>query len=547
MNTTVDTTESQSVSSLPLLSISNLSTRFNMGKQHIDAVKNLNLSINNGETIALVGESGSGKSVMAHSILKLLPYPRACHPSGTILFHGKDMSEGTDLLTLKGEPLRAIRGHEISMVFQEPMTALNPLQTIERQIAECIEAKHLLNKNEIRNTVLDLLHKVKIADPQTRLNSYPHELSGGQRQRVMIAMAIANRPQLLIADEPTTALDVTVQAEILNLMKSLQAETGMAILLITHDLNIVKHYADHIAVMKSGEIVETGNTNTIFNTPQHPYTKMLLKHEIHQKNPIPAESRLLIEAHNVSVKYRKGTSSLFHRQEYLTAVKNASFQLNTGETLGIVGESGCGKSTLANAIIRLVKSEGRIMLGHDNISAMSEKAFRPLRKKIQIVFQDPFASLSPRMTINDIVGEGLKHLETLETADIEKSVVDVLEKVGLNPEDRFRYPHEFSGGQRQRIAIARAIIMEPECIILDEPTSALDRSVQFQVLDLLLQLQRELSLTYLFISHDLRLVKDFCHHVLVMRNGEIVESGNTDVIFTHPQNAYTRQLIEATL
>jgi microcin C transport system ATP-binding protein len=523
-----------------LLNITNLSTSFNTGNRQIDAVKNVSLTINAGETLALVGESGSGKSVLAHSILKLLPYPKAHHSNGEILFNG------LDLLKTDYEHLRAVRGHEIAMIFQEPMTALNPLQTVENQIAECLESKQNLDKAQTRKAVLELLHKVKIPQPETRLNSYPHELSGGQRQRVMIAMAIANRPQLLIADEPTTALDVTVQSEILSLLQTLQVETHMAILLITHDLNVVKHYANRVAVMKSGEIVETGETQGIFTACQHPYTKMLLTHEIQQKNPVPAEPKLLIEADNVSVNYRKGASSLFHKQEYFSAVKNASFKLNTGETLGIVGESGCGKSTLANAILKLVKSEGRITLAGDNISDLNEKAFRPLRKKIQIVFQDPFASLSPRMTIADIVGEGLRNKRIKKEA-IDQEVIDVLNKVGLSPDMRFRYPHEFSGGQRQRIAIARAIIMKPDCIVLDEPTSALDRSVQFQVLDLLLQLQRELSLTYLFISHDLRLVKAFCHNVLVMKNGEIVESGNTETVFNTPGNPYTAQLIKATL
>jgi microcin C transport system ATP-binding protein len=524
-----------------LLSITDLSTCFNKDADQITAVNHVSLNIKMGETLALVGESGSGKSVLAHSILQLLPYPKAHHPNGSIEFNG------IDLLKANKDIIRAARGHDIAMIFQEPMTALNPLQTVEKQIAECLHAKKSLNKSETKNAVIELLKKVQIPNPETRLKSYPHELSGGQRQRVMIAMAIANQPELLIADEPTTALDVTVQAEILNLLKNIQAETDMAILLITHDLNVVKHYADRVAVMKHGEIVESNTTKELFDNCQHPYTQMLLKHEIQEKNPETSEKKIVLNAKNITVKYRKGASSLFKKQDYFSAVKNASFTLNRGETLGIVGESGCGKSTLANAILKLVRSEGEIILDGDNISILNEKAFRPLRKKIQIVFQDPFASLSPRLNITEIVGEGLKSHAKLSKSEIDAAVVEVLNKVGLDPSFRFRYPHEFSGGQRQRIAIARAIIMKPDCIVLDEPTSALDRSVQFQVLDLLLQLQRELSLTYLFISHDLRLVKAFCHNVLVMRHGEIVESGKTESVFTTPSNQYTAQLIKATL
>lgn len=529
------------INELPiLLSIENLNTSFNTGGNRVDAVKNVSLTIYEGETLALVGESGSGKSVLAHSILRLLPYPKAYHSQGKIVFQGKD------LLTVQANELREIRGKDVGMIFQEPMSALNPLQTIETQIAECLQSKQNLSSQKRRQAVIALLEKVKIPDPASRLNSYPHELSGGQRQRVMIAMAIANQPKLLIADEPTTALDVTIQAEILHLLEQIQQETKMSILFITHDLHVVKHVADRVAVMKSGEIIEIEQQQQLFDYPQHPYTQMLLRHEIQDKNPLQSSNKTILSTKNIQVKFKKNSTRFFAKADFFYAVKNASITLQKGETLGIVGESGCGKSTLANAILKLVKSDGDIILDDICISTLSEKQFRPMRRKLQIVFQDPFASLSPRMTIAQIVGEGLRNRKIAQ-ATIEQEVIHVLTTVGIDPAFRFRYPHEFSGGQRQRIAIARAIIMKPDCIVLDEPTSALDRSVQFQVLDLLLQLQRELSLTYLFISHDLRLIKAFCHHVAVMKEGEIIEYGLTENVFNSPANAYTTALIKATL
>lgn len=532
-----------------LLQVDNLTTTFKHHQKTVTAVNNISFSIKAGETLALVGESGSGKSVTAHSILKLLPYPNASHPTGTIMFNQHNLLSADESL------LRATRGKDIAIIFQEPMTALNPLQTVEKQILECLLLSRTSsktftkkpNKKQGKQLVLELLNKVKIHHPEDKLSCYPHELSGGQRQRVMIAMAIANQPKLLIADEPTTALDVTVQSEILKLLQSIQQESGMAILLITHNLNIVKHYANRVAVMRAGEIIETGSTDKIFNHAEHTYTRALLNTEIQAKNPAPPVTKILLQADNIDVDFRMGSTGLFKKTVYFRAVKNASFTLNCCETLGIVGESGSGKSTLVNAILKLVSYKGKVIFAGTDISKLKEKTFRPLRKNLQIIFQDPFASLSPRMTILDIVGEGLKANSHINKQVLKDEVIKVLLKVGLQADIIYRYPHEFSGGQRQRIAIARALIMKPECIILDEPTSALDRSVQFQVLDLLLELQREYSLTYLFISHDLRLIRAFCHNVLVMKAGEIVECGNTEEIFTAPKSEYTRQLIDATL
>ena len=524
----------------PLLRIENLHTGFIQGDATNTVVDHISLNVCAGETLALVGESGSGKSVTAHSILRLLPYPKACHHSGRILFTGKD------LLQLDDASLRQVRGKEISMIFQEPMTALNPLHTVEKQIGECLLPPPA-NKQQAHQRVIELLQKVSIPEPEQKCSAYPHQLSGGQRQRVMIAMAIANNPKLLIADEPTTALDVSIQAEILMLLRQLQQQSGMAILLITHDLGVVRHFADRVAVMKSGQLVEQTSCEALFSAPQHPYTQSLLQTRVSARPELDEQAPLLLQADNISVRFPIGAKRWFKPQPLFTAVDQVCLQLHAGESLGVVGESGSGKSTLANALLKLTASTGEIHLHGQPVSHLNERQFRPLRQHLQVVFQDPFASLSPRMNIADIIAEGLKYHQQLPARETEAAVIAVMEKVGLDPALRYRYPHEFSGGQRQRIAIARALIMQPDIIILDEPTSALDRSVQFQVLDLLLQLQQDMGLSYLFISHDLKLVKAFCHHVLVMQSGRIVEHGTTQSILTSPREAYTRMLVEAAL
>jgi microcin C transport system ATP-binding protein len=527
-----------------LLEIHNLSTVFTQGDESFSAVSNVSLTVKAGETVALVGESGSGKSVTALSILQLLPYPAACHPAGKILFKGQD------ILAVNKQQLRRIRGNDISMIFQEPLTALNPLQTIEKQIGEIVELHQGLRGNALQQHVLELLHQVKIREPEQRLASYPHQLSGGQRQRVMIAMAIANEPDLLIADEPTTALDVTVQVQVLELLKEIQQRLGMSILLITHDLGIVRRYADHVAVMKDGQLIEQQTTQRLFEAPEHSYTKNLLSSEP-AGEPVPINhqqaSDKLIIGKDLTVKFQLPKTRLFQKRDYFTAVDKASIQIKPGHTLGIVGESGSGKSTLAMALLKLNHSEGMIEFNGQNISDFSVKKMRPLRKSMQVVFQDPFGSLSPRMSIAEIISEGLNIHQTLSPEDCEQRVIDVMNEVGLDPAIRHRYPHEFSGGQRQRIAIARAVILQPKLIILDEPTSALDRSVQIQVLDLLKTLQQKHQLAYLFISHDLKVVRSISHDVAVMKQGKIIEQGPSKAIFDNPQNGYTQQLLAAAL
>lgn len=523
-----------------VLDIKHLSTSFISSNGINRIVDDISLTLMAGETCALVGESGSGKSVTAMSILRLLAED-ATRYQGEISFNG------LDLLHCDDKALRSIRGRQIAMIFQEPMTALNPLKTIDKQILECFPDADTLPRDQARQKVIELLRQVKIHNAEERCQAWPHQLSGGQRQRVMIAMAIANRPRLLIADEPTTALDVTVANDILALLKQLQAENGMAILLITHDLPMVKKQADHVAVMKSGKIVEQNTCAELFAKPQHPYTRALLHLPVHNKNPVDYQHAPLLSAKQLSVRFSLPKTRLFARQQYFTAVDGACFDLYSGETLGIVGESGSGKSTLANALLRLNRSEGRILFRQQEISTMPEKQFRPLRQHIQVVFQDPFASLSPRMSVEEIIGEGYKAIARPDKQKLQQAVRDSMNEVGLDPDWRWRFPHEFSGGQRQRIAIARALIMQPQCIILDEPTSALDRSVQFQVLDLLLQLQQRHQLSYIFISHDLALIKAFCHRVLVMHNGVIIEQGNSDEVFHHPQQPYTQQLLEAVI
>jgi microcin C transport system ATP-binding protein len=525
-----------------LLSVEQLSTVFQQGQQTIKAVADVSFSIQSGETLALVGESGSGKSVTAHSILRLLPYPKAQHPDGRILYAGQD------LLQASQQQMRGIRGNAISMIFQEPLTALNPLQTVEKQIAEVLELHRGLRGNALRSQVIELLEQVNIDNPEQRLNSYPHQLSGGQRQRVMIAMAIANEPRLLIADEPTTALDVTVQAQILELLKSIQKRTGMSILLITHDLSIVKRYANRVAVMQHGKLVEQSDCETLFHSPQHAYTQQLLAAEP-QGEPVTRDQAAapIIHSEQLTVRFPLAKSWLFAKRQYFTAVDKARISIRAGETLGVVGESGSGKSTLAMALLKLIESDGDIAFDGQRIEHFSVRQMRPLRQSIQVVFQDPFGSLSPRMSITDIISEGLKVHQQLDQQNCEKRVVEVMTEVGLDPDIRHRYPHEFSGGQRQRIAIARAVILKPKLIILDEPTSALDRSVQIQVLDLLKSLQEKYRLAYLFISHDLKVVRSISHQLIVMKQGEIVEQGSGQAIFESPQHPYTQQLLAAAL
>lgn len=522
-----------------LLSIEDLSVEFISGENVQRAVNNINFSINKGETLALVGESGSGKSVTAHSILRLLPYPLARHPSGKIIYQGKD------LLAAAPEYLRKVRGNRIAMIFQEPMSSLNPLHTIEKQINEILILHKGMNAKQASVRTLELLTLVEIPNPAQRMNSYPHELSGGQRQRVMIAMALANEPELLIADEPTTALDVTVQQTILELLSDLQERLGMSILLISHDLNLVRRVAHRVCVMRNGEIVEQAACAEIFSNPQHPYTQELLGAEP-GGTPVPhSPSETLLETRDLRVWFpiKKG---IFQRTaDYIKAVDGISFTLQRGQTLGIVGESGSGKSTLGLAILRLINSKGGIFYAGNAIDQLSQKEVRPLRRDIQVVFQDPFGSLSPRMSVSDIIGEGL-HIHKMGNAqEQEQAIIAALQEVGLDPDTRHRYPHEFSGGQRQRIAIARALVLKPKLIVLDEPTSALDRTVQRQVVELLRNLQLKYNLTYVFISHDLAVVKALSHHLLVMRQGQVIEQGAAASVFAAPQQTYTQQLLAA--
>ncbi|QMV01428.1 dipeptide ABC transporter ATP-binding protein [Devosia sp. D6-9] len=527
--------------SAPLLSVENLSVRFAQGEQVLDAVKGVSFEIEKGKTLAIVGESGSGKSVTALSILKLLPYPAASHPTGKIVF------DGQDLLGISEKKLRGVRGNTISMIFQEPMTSLNPLHTVEQQIGEVLSLHRGMGHSAARARAVELLGLVGIDNPEQRLKAFPHQLSGGQRQRVMIAMALANEPDLLIADEPTTALDVTVQAQILTLLKDLQARLGMALLFITHDLGIVRSLADYTCVMTKGEIVERGPTAELFAHPQHEYTRHLLAAEPKGSAP-PSDPSVetIIEAENLRVWFPIRRGLLRRTVGHIKAVDDVAVKVRKGQTLGIVGESGSGKTTLGLALLRLVGSEGRIVFLGRNIEKLSGKDLRPLRGEMQIVFQDPYGSLSPRMSVGDIIEEGLKvHAHNLTPAEREARVARALEEVGLDPEARHRYPHEFSGGQRQRIAIARTLVLEPRLIILDEPTSALDMSVQARVVDLLRDVQQRRGLAYIFISHDLRVIRALANDVMVMRNGKVVESGPADAIFANPQNDYTRALLSA--
>ena len=524
----------------PLLSVKNLSVDFSQGEYITHAVRRASLHINKGETLALVGESGSGKSVTAHSILRLLP-DSASHPEGNIEF------EGQDLLNFSTKNIRAIRGNKVGMIFQEPMSSLNPLHTIEKQISEVLFVHQGLSTKQTHERTLELLEMVEIQNAKKRLGAFPHELSGGQRQRVMIAMAIANKPDLLIADEPTTALDVTVQAQVLQLLRQLQKQFNMAILLITHDLGIVRHHADRVAVMTQGEIVETNMTETIFLEPQHAYTKQLIVSEPSgEPVPISASAPLYVSVNDLKVWFPIKKGILKRTVDHVKAVDGVSFEIRKGRSLGVVGESGSGKSTLALALLRLIKSEGSIQFGDVSLNSLNQQQITPIRKEMQIVFQDPYGSLSPRMNVEQIVAEGLEIHNSEDQHNHQKIIVNILKEVGLDPELRYRYPHEFSGGQRQRIAIARALVLKPSFLVLDEPTSSLDRSVQSQVLELLRNLQHKYNLTFLFISHDLKIIKALCHDIIVMKDGVAVEAGPAKNILKQPQNPYTQDLLEAT-
>ncbi len=524
-----------------MLSVQDLSVAFKVGGNDVTAVDHISFDIMPGETVALVGESGSGKSVSALSVLKLLPYPAASHPSGKILF------DGDDLLDNDERDLMRVRGNAISMIFQEPMTSLNPLHTIEKQIAEVLKLHQGMDDRNARARVLELLNQVGIREPEKRLGSYPHQLSGGQRQRVMIAMALANEPRLLIADEPTTALDVTVQAQILELLGRLKTQHNMSMLFITHDLGIVRKIADRVCVMTKGKIVESGPTREIFDNPKHDYTRHLLAAE--PKGHPPAgdpSARTVMQGEQIKVWFpvRQG----FFRKvvDHVKAVDGIDVTVKAGQTLGVVGESGSGKTTLGLALARMIQSQGAITFEGERIDSHSFKDMRPLRSHLQIVFQDPFGSLSPRMSVSEIIEEGMAiHFPDLGKTERDERVVAVLKEVGLDPSSRHRYPHEFSGGQRQRIAIARAMVLNPRFVMLDEPTSALDMSVQAQVVDLLRDLQKRHDLAYLFISHDLKVVRALANEVIVMRGGRVVEYGPADQIFENPQTDYTRALIAA--
>jgi microcin C transport system ATP-binding protein len=525
-----------------LLRIRDLGVSFAAPGGEIEAVRRVSLDIDEGETVALVGESGSGKSVTALSILQLLPSPPARHPGGSIEFRGQE------LLGAPERVLRRVRGDRIAMIFQEPMTSLNPLHTIATQINEVLTVHKGLGGGACRSRTLELLRLVGLTDAERRLGAYPHQLSGGERQRVMIAMALANEPDLLIADEPTTALDVTIQAQILQLLRDLQAKFGMALLLITHDLGIVRKMASRVNVMTQGEIVEQGPVEEIFTRPRHPYTRRLLAAEPADAPPDAAPGAAVIMAgRDVKVWFPIKAGLLGRTVGHIKAVDGISVTVREGQTVGIVGESGSGKTTLGLALLRLHSSQGTIEFCGRDIQRLRPATLRPLRREMQIVFQDPYGSLSPRMSVGEIVGEGLVAHALGTRAEQRRQIDQALAEVGLEPEMRDRYPHEFSGGQRQRIAIARALVLKPRLIVLDEPTSALDMSVQAQIVDLLRALQVRHRLAYLFISHDLRVVRALAHEVVVMRAGRIVEQGPAARVFANPQDPYTKALMAAAL
>jgi microcin C transport system ATP-binding protein len=528
------------MSDIPQISIKNLKVSFHQGNTVVEAVKGVSFDVYKGKTLAIVGESGSGKSVSAQAILGLLPRDKVSYPDGEILFNGRN------ILGAPEPELRKIRGARIGMIFQEPMTSLNPLHSIEKQITESILLHGKLSPAKAKNRVIELLELVGIPNPAERLTAYPHELSGGQKQRVMIAMALANEPDILIADEPTTALDVTVQKQVLELIKSLQRKLGMSVILISHDLSIVKHYADEVVVMHHGKVIESGLTKTIFDQPQQDYTKQLIDSDPTGKpKPINPNAETILSSNKVNVWFPTKTNFWGKPTDYLKAAKDISIELKAGETLGIVGESGSGKTTFGLALLKLLQCQGEIYFQGEPVHALHQASFRPFRKEMQVVFQDPYGSLSPRMSIYQIIEEGLQIHNIGSEQEREKIIIDVLKEVELDPETRHRYPHEFSGGQRQRIAIARALVLKPKLIVLDEPTSALDRTVQTQVIDLLRNLQAKYGIAYIFISHDLAVVKALSHRVLVMRHGDVIEQNDCDVLFSHPQETYTKNLLDA--
>lgn len=529
--------------SSPLLQVRDLSVSFKTVVDVTHAVENISFDIHRGETLAIVGESGSGKSVSALSIIQLLPYPTAYHPGGSILY------EGQELVGSSKEVMQTYRGNRIGMIFQEPQTSLNPLHSVAKQISETLILHRGMSKADARDRSLELLEMVKIKNAKQRLDAYPHQLSGGQRQRVMIAMALANEPGLLIADEPTTALDVTIQAQVLALLMDLQQKLGMSLLLISHDLNIVRKLADRICVMRRGKFVETGTRSQIFESPKHEYTRMLLEAEPSGSGGKPAAAaQVIVELESLRVWYPIRKGILRRTVDHFKAVEDVNITIREGETVGVVGESGSGKTSLALAMLRLISSRGSIRFFGNEIQNRTTKELRDLRKRMQIVFQDPYGSLSPRMTVAEIIAEGLRvHHHEISKAERDARVVEVLKEVELEVDTRHRYPHEFSGGQRQRIAIARAMILNPKFVVLDEPTSALDRSVQSQIIDLLRNLQQVHSLAYLFISHDLAVVRAMSSSVVVMQSGQVVEQGLTEQIYNEPREPYTRALIEAAM
>ncbi|MEI7183790.1 microcin C ABC transporter ATP-binding protein YejF [Pectobacterium carotovorum] len=527
------------MSSSPLLQIDNLSIAFRKGDQEQRVVDQLSLAVNAGETLALVGESGSGKSVTALSVLRLLPSPPVVYPQGDIRFAGQSLLHADEKI------LRQIRGNRIAMIFQEPMVSLNPLQSIEKQLIEVLSLHRGMRTEAARSEVITCLDRVGIRQAKSRLNDFPHQLSGGERQRVMIAMALLTQPDLLIADEPTTALDVTVQAQILKLLNELKQELGMSLLFITHNLNIVRQLADNVSVMKAGQAVEHNSCQQLFSAPQHPYTRQLLDAEP-SGEPLPVtddgEPLLRVEKLHVSFPIKRGL--LRRTVDEKQVVNNINFTLRRGESLGLVGESGSGKSTTGLALLRLIQSRGDIWFDGQPLQGLTRKQTLPFRHRIQVVFQDPNSALNPRLNVEQIIAEGLTVHHKLSKEALDQRVIEAMQEVGLDPTTRYRYPSEFSGGQRQRIAIARALILQPELLILDEPTSSLDRTVQAQILALLKSLQEKHKIAYLFISHDLQVIRSLCHQVIVLRQGEVVEQGECKQVFAHPAEHYTRELLQ---
>ncbi len=526
---------------MSLLKVENLAVSFRTAGRVIEAVKSVSFHIEEGETFALVGESGAGKSVTALSIMRLLPEKHVFYPSGSIVYSGKDLMKAPE------EVMQHIRGKSIAMIFQEPMTSLNPLHTIEKQINEGLTLHQRFSAAEVRERTIELLKLVQLPEAEERLGAYPHQLSGGQRQRVMIAMALSNEPDLLIADEPTTALDVTIQAEILALLKRLKLRFNMALLLITHDLEIVRKMADRVGVMRAGKIVEQGAAAEVFERPRHEYTKYLLESELREGAvQVKTEGKTVLQTNSLSVAFPIYRGIFRRVKGYVHAVNDVSLKIKAGQTVGLVGESGSGKTTFGLAVLRLISSSGSIRFMERELQNMKGGYVRPLRKEMQIIFQDPFESLNPRLTVGQIIEEGLKvhHIEDSKRsrADI---IADVLQEVGLEPDIQSRYPHEFSGGQRQRICISRTLVLKPKFLVLDEPTSSLDMSVQTQIIQLLKKLQRKYHLAYLFISHDLKVVRSISHYILVIRQGDIIEYGPTEKIFASPEHQYTRSLLRA--